>query len=638
MRYSVSYAALAAALVTMSLAALAAASSAEEIVVTASRAPGGLTRAQLGGSVTLLQPLDLRLRQTRTVSDVLRDVPGISVSRLGGVGGQTQVRLRGSESNHTLVLIDGLEASDPFQGEFDFSALIADDVARIEVLRGQQSALYGSDAIGGVINYLTVSGTEAPGARGRIEAGSFGTTEGALRIAGADGALDYVISAGHRRTDGTPNSRFGSRDLGAENTALSGRLVYELSPNLKLRAIARYLKAEADVNDQDFAWGSPTYGYVIDSDDSSAIEQLYGLVGANLDLMEGAWSHSLTLQSMDASRDGFSGGARDSGNEGNRVKLSYVSSYRFGMEGVFHKLTGAIDWKREKFRNSGPGLSPAQALERQIENTGLVAQYDLAIGDHIGFGAAMRYDENERFRNATTYRVHASYLFESGARLHAAGGSGIKAPGFYELFGFDPDGFIGNPDLKAERSHGWEAGIEQTFLDGRVRLEATYFHTRLEDEIYTDFSNWPISTAANRDTVSKQRGVEVSAEALIGDAWRVHAAWAWLDAEEGGQEEVRRPPHIGSLNLSYVDPSDAFSATLTVRYNGETLDNNFTSTGGPRVTLPAFTLVNAGGDVRLNEGVRLFARIENLFDETYEEVYTYRAPGRAAFVGLRAEF
>lgn len=638
MRYSVSYAALAAALVTMSLPALAAASSAEEIVVTASRAPGGLTRAQLGGSVTLLQPLDLRLRQTRTVSDVLRDVPGISVSRLGGVGGQTQVRLRGSESNHTLVLIDGLEASDPFQGEFDFSALIADDVARIEVLRGQQSALYGSDAIGGVINYLTVSGTEAPGARGRIEAGSFGTTEGALRIAGADGALDYVISAGHRRTDGTPNSRFGSRDLGAENTALSGRLVYELSPNLKLRAIARYLKAEADVNDQDFAWGSPTYGYVIDSDDSSAIEQLYGLVGADLDLMEGAWSHSLTLQSMDASRDGFSGGARDSGNEGNRVKLSYVSSYRFGMEGVFHNLTGAIDWKREKFRNSGPGLSPAQALERQIENTGLVAQYDLAIGDHIGFGAAMRYDENERFRNATTYRVHASYLFESGARLHAAGGSGIKAPGFYELFGFDPDGFIGNPDLKAERSHGWEAGIEQTFLDGRVRLDATYFDTRLEDEIYTDFSNWPISTAANRDTVSKQRGVEVSAEALIGDAWRVHAAWAWLDAEEGGQEEVRRPPHIGSLNLSYVDPSDAFSATLTVRYNGETLDNNFTSTGGPRVTLPAFTLVNAGGDVRLNEGVRLFARIENLFDETYEEVYTYRAPGRAAFVGLRAEF
>lgn len=638
MRYSVSYAALAAALVTMSLPALAAASSAEEIVVTASRAQGGLTRAQLGGSVTLLQPLDLRLRQTRTVSDVLRDVPGISVSRLGGVGGQTQVRLRGSESNHTLVLIDGLEASDPFQGEFDFSALIADDVARIEVLRGQQSALYGSDAIGGVINYLTVSGTEAPGARGRIEAGSFGTTEGALRIAGADGALDYVISAGHRRTDGTPNSRFGSRDLGAENTALSGRLVYELSPNLKLRAIARYLKAEADVNDQDFAWGSPTYGYVIDSDDSSAIEQLYGLVGADLDLMEGAWSHSLTLQSMDASRDGFSGGARDSGNEGNRVKLSYVSSYRFGMEGVFHNLTGAIDWKREKFRNSGPGLSPAQALERQIENTGLVAQYDLAIGDHIGFGAAMRYDENERFRNATTYRVHASYLFESGARLHAAGGSGIKAPGFYELFGFDPDGFIGNPDLKAERSHGWEAGIEQTFLDGRVRLDATYFDTRLEDEIYTDFSNWPISTAANRDTVSKQRGVEVSAEALIGDAWRVHAAWAWLDAEEGGQEEVRRPPHIGSLNLSYVDPSDAFSATLTVRYNGETLDNNFTSTGGPRVTLPAFTLVNAGGDVRLNEGVRLFARIENLFDETYEEVYTYRAPGRAAFVGLRAEF
>lgn len=638
MRYSVSYAALAAALVIAQHPALAAAPGGEEIVVTASRAPSGLTRAQLGGSVTLLQPLDLSLRQTRIVSDVLRDVPGISVSRLGGVGGQTQIRLRGSESNHTLVLIDGLEASDPFQGEFDFSALIADDLARIEVLRGQQSALYGSDAIGGVVNYLTVSGAEAPGVRGRIEGGSFGAYEGALRLAGADDRLDYVFSAGHRRSDGTPNSRFGSRDLGAENTALSGRLVYRAGPHLRLRALARYLKAEADVNDQDFAWGSPTYGYVIDSDDRSGIEQLYGLVGADLDLMDGAWTHSLTLQGVDASRDGFSGGARDSGDEGSRVKLSYVTAWRFGDEAFSHTLTGAIDWKRERFRNSGPGLSPAQALERQIENTGLAAQYDLLVDGRFGFGAALRYDENERFRNATTWRVQASYRFEGGTRLHAAGGSGIKAPGFYELFGFDPDGFVGNPDLKAERSEGWEAGVEQTLLDGRVRLDATWFDSRLEDEIYTDFSNWPISTAANRDTTSTQRGVELSAEALIGEGWRIHAAWTLLDAKEDGVREVRRPAHIGSLNLAYVDPGDAFSATLSVRYNGAMTDNNFTASGGPVVELAAFTLVNLGGEVRLSDSVRLFARVENLFDADYEEVYTYRAPGRAAFIGLRAGF
>lgn len=638
MRYTVSYAALAAALAIAQHPALAAAPGGEEIVVTASRAPSGLTRAQLGGSVTLLQPLDLSLRQTRIVSDVLRDVPGISVSRLGGVGGQTQIRLRGSESNHTLVLIDGLEASDPFQGEFDFSALIADDLARIEVLRGQQSALYGSDAIGGVVNYLTVSGAEAPGVRGRIEGGSFGAYEGALRLAGADDRLDYVFSAGHRRSDGTPNSRFGSRDLGAENTALSGRLVYRAGPHLRLRALARYLKAEADVNDQDFAWGSPTYGYVIDSDDRSGIEQLYGLVGADLDLMDGAWTHSLTLQGVDASRDGFSGGARDSGDEGSRVKLSYVTAWRFGTEAFSHTLTGAIDWKRERFRNSGPGLSPAQALERQIENTGLVAQYDLLVDSRFGFGAALRYDENERFRNATTWRVQASYRFDGGTRLHAAAGSGIKAPGFYELFGFDPDGFVGNPDLKAERSEGWEAGVEQTLLDERVRLDATWFDSRLEDEIYTDFSNWPISTAANRDTTSTQRGVELSAEALIGEGWRIHAAWTLLDAKEDGVREVRRPAHIGSLNLAYVDPGDAFSATLSVRYNGAMTDNNFTASGGPVVELAAFTLVNLGGEVRLSDNVRLFARVENLFDADYEEVYTYRAPGRAAFIGLRAGF
>ena len=175
-------------------------------------------------------------------------------------------------------------------------------------------------------------------------------------------------------------------------------------------------------------------------------------------------------------------------------------------------------------------------------------------------------------------------------------------------------------------------------LDGRVRLDATWFDSRLEDEIYTDFSNWPISTAANRDTTSTQRGVELSAEALIGEGWRIHAAWTLLDAKEDGVREVRRPAHIGSLNLAYVDPGDAFSATLSVRYNGAMTDNNFTASGGPVVELAAFTLVNLGGEVRLSDNVRLFARVENLFDADYEEVYTYRAPGRAAFIGLRAGF
>ena len=241
MRYSLSRAALAAALLASSQPAFAATDDTtdEEVVVTASRSGTGLPREQLGSSVTILQPLDLELRQTRIISDVLRDVPGVSVSRSGTVGGLTDIRIRGAESDHALVLIDGMEVSDPAFGSFDFATLIADDVGRIEVLRGQQSALYGSEAIGGVINYLTVSGAEAPGVRGRLEGGSFGSFGAAARIAGVDGGLDYAVSAGYQSTDGVPTARFGSRDIGAENGVVSGRFVYDVTNNFRLRAIGR---------------------------------------------------------------------------------------------------------------------------------------------------------------------------------------------------------------------------------------------------------------------------------------------------------------------------------------------------------------------------------------------------------------
>jgi vitamin B12 transporter len=640
-RCSVSRAAFAAVLLASPQSALAAAddtTSDEQVVVTATRAGGGVPRDQLGSSVTVIQPIDLELRQTRVVSDVLRDVPGVAVSRLGTVGGTTDIRIRGAEGNHTMVLIDGMEVSDPFTGAFDFATLIADEVARIEVLRGQQSALYGAEAIGGVINYISLSGAEAPGVSGRAEGGSFGSYGGAARVAGVDGGFDYAINGAYQSSDGVPTSRFGTRDIGAENAAISGRLSYQVTPEFSLRALGRYSWTQGDVNDQDFDFTSPTFGYVIDSDDTYDLDAFYGLVGADLSLMDGAWTHALTLQGVDTQRDNFSGGALDSGTDGGRVKASYVTAWHFGDDAVRHTLTGAVDWERESFRNRGPFLTDEQSLNRHIENTGLVAQYDVLIGKSAGFGAAIRYDDNDMFDDATTWRVHGSYAFGFGLRVHAAGGSGVQNPGIFELFGFDPGTFIGNPDLKPEESTGWEAGLEQSFLDGALRIDATYFNATLKDEIYTDFSGYPISIARNRLTDSEQQGVELSVEALLDDAWRVFVAYTWLDAEENGAEEVRRPEHSGSFNLSYVDPDGAYSATLTVRYNGRTLDNNFTFSGPALVELDEYTLVNLGGDVRLTGQIRAYARVENLFDEAYEDVYTYATAGRAAYVGLKAGF
>lgn len=613
--------------------------SGDEIIITATRDSAGAPRETLGASVTTIDAIDLETRQTRVIADVLRDVPGLAVNRAGGVGGFTQIRMRGGESNHTLVLIDGMEVSDPYVGEFDFATLIADDVARVEVLRGQQSALYGSDAIGGVVHYITASGAEAPGARGRAEYGSSNAVDVAARFAAVSGPLDYAVSAGWQSTDGEPTARGGARDVGATNGALSGRATLALSNAVRLKAVGRYTATDADANDQDFSFPpGPTYGFVIDSNNRDETKNLYGLAGLEADLLDGRWSHALTVQGVDSQRESFSGAAVTVASAGERLKGSYVTSYRFDGAGARHTITGAVDVERERYQNQSPFLTPAQGQQREIDNTGLVAQYDVVVADRYGFGAAVRRDANDRFDDATTYRVQGSARVGEATRLHAAVGSGIKNPGIFELFGFNPGSFIGNPDLKPERSEGWEAGVEQSFAGGAVRIDATYFDNTLEDEIATTFVG-PSFTASpvNLATESTQRGVEIGARAILG-AWRIHGAYTWLDAEQNGAEEVRRPPHIASLNLAWRAGDDRLGAFASIRYNGETLDSNFTLAGPPLVTLPSYTLVTVGGDYELSERVNLYARVENALDETYEDIFTYVSPGRAAFIGVRAGF
>lgn len=609
----------------------------EQVVVTATRASGGIRGDLLGSSFTILQPEDLEQRQTRVVSDILRDVPGAAVNRSGTVGGPTQVRLRGAEANHTLVLIDGMKASDPFYGEFDFATLIADDVARVEVLRGQQSALYGSDAIGGVINYITPGGRESPGVRARVEGGSFGSVDAAARAAGVTGPLDYALSAGYQSTDGVPTSRLGTRDIGSRNAVASGRFVYSSSDSFRVKAIARYSRTRADSNDQDFNFPpGPTYGFVVDSDDYYQNRAFYGMVRGELDTLEGRWTHALAVQGVNAKRDAFSGDALDTGDHGSRLRYSYESTLRFGSNRFAQTVVGALDVERENIRNRGPFLSDEQSLDRHVTNKGAVLQYEGIIDNRIGFGAALRHDRNDRFDDDTTYRVQGSYRFGGGLRLRAAAGSGIKNPGLFELFGFDPDTFIGNRDLKPEKSQGWEVGAEQSLDSGRATMGVTYFRSTLEDEIYTAFLPGFASTARNRTTDSTQRGVEFFGQARVSAAWRADISYTYLDAQENGFEEVRRPPHIASLNVGWRAGEDRGGVELTVRYNGSTYDNNFTvAVPTPLVRLPSYTLVNLGADWKLTDSVRLYGRIENLLDENYEEVFTYRAPGRAAYLGAR---
>jgi vitamin B12 transporter len=613
----------------------------EELVVTASRSGQGVRADLMGGSATVLTAEQLEVRQVRQVSDVLRDVPGVSVNRVGPAGGFTQVRLRGAEANHTLTLIDGMDASDPFQGEFDYSTLIADDVARIEVLRGQQSALYGSQAIGGVIHYITATGAEAPGVRGRVEGGSFGTFSGAARVGGVSGDLDVAASVAGVTSDGTRGARNGTKDYGYDNAAASGKLTWSPSETFRVKAVGRWSETDADAVSQDFNFPpGPSYGFAVDGDDSLTNRALMGLLRAELDLLDGRWTSAVTVQGNDTKRRSLTLGQVGFGGDGTRAKQSLETTLHFGSETTPQSLTFAVDNRRETYRNIPVGPPTPINDKRTLSNLGYVAEYGLAWNDRLGASLAARHDENKRFADATTYRGQVSYRFDGGVRLRAAAGSGITAPTNFELFGFDPQSFIGNPNLKPERSQGWEAGVDYATPDRAVRLGLTYFDSRLKDEIYTAFTPNFVSTPANRTTTSTQQGIEATAQARFGEAWSVDAAFTALRARDGaGLESLRRPSRTASLNLDWRDPEGRGGATLTVRYNGESQDSDFTDPfASGRATLPAYTLVNLAGDWKIAEKVELFGRVENLFDERYEEVYTFVGQGRAAYVGVRAGF
>lgn len=613
-------------------------SSGDEIVVTATRSGEPEPIDLTGDSVTVMDATAIEHREGRSVAELLRDVPGVAV---GATPGQTQLRLRGSEANHVLVLIDGIEVSDPFAGEFDFSGMTAEKGARIEVLRGQQSALYGSDAIGGVVHYITASGRDAPGISARAEAGSFGTVGAAARAGGVSDAFDYALSGTWTTSGGAPGARGGSRDLGSDNRGVSFKSNLAVADNARLTAVLRYARNAGDFNDVESDPAKPDFGLIIDTPGLRFVNDArYALLRGEIDLADGKWKQAVSAQVADSERNTFRGDARSSGSKGRRYKGSYESTLRFGTGEVAHRLTLAIDAERESARNTDP-TGFAFTGRRDFDNLGLVGEYGVKIGERIGLGAAVRRDLNNRFADVTTYRVNGSAKIAAATRLHAAFGTGVKNPGFYELYGYFDGRFIGNPDLRPERSSGWEAGVEQKLAANRLTIGATYYQSRLTDEIFITYPppNF-VPTPGNRSSVSRQRGIETYGHAQVSPALRIDAEYSWLRARENGVEEVRRPSHSGSLAVDWAPVGGKVGATIVARYTGRQRDFAFTDPSYvPRVvTLDDYLLVNASARYAVSDRFELFARVENLFDATYEDVFSYATPGRSAYAGIRARF
>ena len=574
-------------------------------------------------SVTVLDQTDLAVRDAPFIVDQLRAVPGLGVSRNGAVGGLTQVRIRGAEANQTLVLVDGIEVSDPVTGETDFGLWSGLDAGRVEVLRGEQSALYGSEAIGGVVNIVTNKDT---GYAALAEVGSRNSwrLDGRAGIASDDGYL--VVSTGNSITSGTDTSGLDGETDGSQHFSGSLRGGYELA-GWQLAGLFRYSDASVDFDeDTDFDGALNNTGAEIDT------EQL--TIGGSLSGDAFGLNHLVRASYHQTERDTQNSGF-DNVTDGDRFEIAYSPSLNIDAGGATHTLSGLIEYEATDFeRRDAPTFFGDPNLSADFNTLGLAAEYQLAFGA-FGLNGSIRFDENDGlFEDAVTWRIGGAYDVDTlNGRLRASIGEGVTNPTFTELFGFIPSTFAGNPDLVAEQSLGWEIGWDQTL--GPVQASLTYFSAELEDEIFTAFDAAFNSTPLNRTDDSERQGIEFGAQWQVTDALRLSGQATWLDSDdENGVAEIRVPDWTGSLAASWQSEA-GWRAGVALDLVGEQTDLNFGTFPASTVELQTYALLSASLDIPVTERIAITFRGENLADSSAQDVFGFNRTGAAGFIGIR---
>ncbi len=617
----------------------------ETIVVTASRIPAPI--AEVASSVTVIERQHIVDRQSIFVSDLLRDVPGIAVSRQGPAGTVTEVRVRGAEANQVMVLVDGIRANDPaFTDTFSFTDLTAFDVERVEVVRGPQSALWGSDAMAGVINVITRRPEEGSTTEAFLEGGSFETIAAGGRFATQTDRYQFDGSLSYLESDGSNIARSGDENDGYENITGTVRAGYTTDSNINLEFVGRYTGSTTEFDTIDSQCDPITFvctgtGLPADADLESENSQTLMRFGGDLRSFDGHWKNVAWLAASNTDHDRRTDGIKVGSDEGERYGVYYQSTWDFAPEervDSAQTVTFAIDHERLEYTRDN--------LNEKMYTTGFVFEGRTRFWEQLYLSAAVRHDSNSDFDDVNTWRVTSLYTFSrAGTRLHADFGTGQKAPTFTERYSFFPAFFIGNPDLEPEKSRGWEFGVSQPFADGRWEIQATYFKERLENEI-ASFVFDPVTflfTAENVDGSSHRTGVETALQASITENFEAAATYTYLDADQpdgagGFTAEVRRPRHMASANFNYRFMESRGNINLNLSYTGDQYDTFFPpGAGGQQVKLDSYTLVNLAASYQATNRVRVYGRIENLFDETYEDVIGFNTPGIGAFVGVQVK-
>ncbi|MEZ5840669.1 MAG: TonB-dependent receptor [Hyphomicrobiales bacterium] len=623
------------------------------IVIYANQTP--TDAARVGSAVTVVSDSQISETGAKTVSDVLRTVPGVVVGQTGSRGSLTQLRIRGAEANHLLVVIDGVPVNGFSDGGFDFADLPVDDIERIEIIRGPQSGLYGANAHAGVVSIITRSakGVLTPEIEARTEIGSRNTQSGSVAMRAAFGPAYGSIAVSQYRTDGYNIAHNGSEEDASRAFSVNAKGGIDLTENLNVEGMLRYShrRAETDPQDtsSDFFTGiaSPTYGEVLDIEHDNTDETTFsGRVSATFRMFDDHWIHQASVARYENDTDSESTGFSYSSflntlfafpseyhTEGERYVASYKNTFLFdtpSLLGAHHSVTTGVDSQQERFRDA---FGPKSGVWNNFSSrgrTGFFAEYALDLDTGTSATGSVRYDDNNAYADSTTWRATFSQRFAAtGTRLHASAGTGVTDPTFIEVFGYPPFGFVGNPNLKPEKSLGWDVGVEQSLLDGRIVADVTYFSSRFKDKITTVYA--PVYTTVNTPGTATRQGFEAAITVMPLDWLTVTGTYTYTIAENAaGLAEARVPQNAASLTAVARFLEDKAEVHAGVRYNGDMID------GFPAgAQIASYTVVNAGASYKVDDRLTVFARAENLFDEKYEESYSYRAPGFEAYAGVK---
>jgi len=597
-----------------------------ETVVTATRM--ATPSREVGSSITVVTGAELERRKISFVSDALRGLPGVSVNRTSTRGSFTEVRIRGAEANQTLVLIDGIKVNDPaLSSQFDFANLLVNEIDRIEVLRGPQSVLYGSDAVGGVINIITKRGAGAPVATASTGYGSFKSleTKGGVRAGGK--RYNVALDGSYYRTDGisaASEDRGNSESDSYRNRAVNGSMAIRPWDILEFSLVGRWRRGKQDTDAFTFV--------AVDDDSSTESLERSGRGEIKLTLLDGMWENRLSGSLFENELDSDGGAFGASNTTGTRRKWQYQTNFIFETQEIIaskHTATFGVENERDKVR----AQSAFSDVDQSIDSQSYFGQYQIGFADRLFLTGGGRFDDNDLFENATTYRVTAAIQIpETNSKLHASIGTAVKNPTVFELFGFTSS-FTGNPNLQSESARGFDVGIEQNLFGGRFVGDVTFFQNRIDDLI-EGFG----STAINLSGTSRITGVEMAGRAQLTEGLEVSGSYTWMTTEDpSGTQLVRRPRHAANVKLDYAFlEKKRANVSVDLNYNGPQQDNAF----GPfrQVTLGGYALLNAAASYRVSDQIELFVRTENLLNQSYEEVYTFGTPGISAFGGVRIRF